>query len=343
MKNEPAATAGAPPWLLLLHQLPPKPAYFRVRIWRRLQDLGAVAIKNSVYALPAGDETREDFEWLLREITDGGGEACICEAKMIDGLTDQDIRAQFDEARDRDYREIADEARALAESAGKGDGLSEDARSEIAGRIKRLRKRLAEVAAIDFFGAGGRETAEGLVADLEARLRPAASGEAAPAVESRSAAELKNKTWVTRRGVHIDRMASAWLVRRFIDPDARFKFVGGQSYRPERDEVRFDMFEAEFTHDGDRCTFEVLLDRADLDDPALRHIAEIVHDIDIKDRKFERPEAPGIAQLVAGIAMAHDEDADRLARSAVVFDDLLTYFRRKRRASGKTARKEPNS
>jgi hypothetical protein len=337
------ATVAAPPWLLLLHQLPPKPAYFRVRIWRRLHDLGAVAIKNSVYVLPAGDETREDFEWLLREIADGGGEACICEARMIDGLTDQDIRAQFDEARDADYREIADEARAIADAGGKADGLSDEARSEIAGRVKRLRKRLAEVVSIDFFGAGGRETAEGLVAELEARLRPAASGEAAvPATASQSVAQLKNKTWVTRRGVHIDRMASAWLVRRFIDPDARFKFVGGQSYRPVRDELRFDMFEAEFTHDGDRCTFEVLLDRATLDDPALRHIAEIVHDIDIKDRKFERPEASGIAQLIAGIAMAHDDDADRLERSAVVFDDLLTYFRRKRRAAAKT-RKEPNS
>src|SRR5262245_50670587 len=138
-------TSEVRPWLLLLHQLPPKPAYFRVRIWRRLQDLGAVAIKNSVYALPAGDETREDFEWLLREITDGGGEACICEARMIDGLGDQDIRTLFDEARDADYREIADEARAVAEGSRNTGGLSEEARAEIAGRIKRLRKRLAEV------------------------------------------------------------------------------------------------------------------------------------------------------------------------------------------------------
>jgi hypothetical protein len=327
-------------WLLLLHQLPPKPAYFRVRIWRRLQDLGAVAIKNSVYALPAGDETREDFEWLLREIVDGGGEACICEAKMIDGLSDQDIRAQFEEARDADYREIAVEARTIAETARTAGAMADAARAEIAGQIKRLRKRLADVVAIDFFGASGRETAEGLVAEIEARLRPAAAGKStAPSAD----AGLVGKTWVTRRGVHVDRMACAWLIRRFIDPDAQFKFVGGQSYRPERDEVRFDMFEAEFTHDGDRCTFEVLLDRAVPDDPALGHIGEIVHDIDIKDGKFDRPEAAGIAQVIAGIAMAHDDDTERLARSAVVFDDLLTYFRRKRRPAAKVSRKEPRS
>jgi hypothetical protein len=341
MKIDSPAAEGQQ-WLLLLHQLPPKPAYFRVRIWRRLQDLGAVAIKNSVYALPAGEETREDFEWLLREIVDGGGEACICEAKMVDGLSDQDIRAQFDEARDADYREIAEEARAVAEAARNGDAVPEEARAEIPAKVKRMRKRLAQVAAIDFFGASGRQSAEGVVAEIEAGLRPTAGGKAM-AAEKKVDSGLTGKTWVTRRGVHVDRMACAWLIRRFIDPGARFKFVGGQSYQPGRDELRFDMFEAEFTHDGDRCTFEVLLDRIGLDDAALRHIAEIVHDIDIKDSKFDRPEAAGIAQVIAGIAMAHDDDGERLARSAVVFEDLLTYFRRKRRAAAKTARKEPRS
>jgi hypothetical protein len=322
--------------------LPPKPAYFRVRIWRRLQDLGAVAIKNSVYALPAGEETREDFEWLLREIVDGGGEACICEARMIDGLSDQDVRALFDEARDADYREIAEEARAVAEAGRNNDAVPDEARAEIPAKVKRLRKRLAEVAAIDFFGASGRQSAEGVVAEIEARLRPTAGGKAM-ATEKKVGAGLTGKTWVTRRGVHVDRMACAWLIRRFIDPDARFKFAGGQAYRPGGDELRFDMFEAEFTHDGDRCTFEVLLDRIGLDDPALRHIGEIVHDIDIKDGKFDRPEAAGIAQVIAGIAMAHDDDEARLQRSAVVFEDLLTYFRRKRRAAAKTARKDQRS
>src|SRR5262245_36806954 len=222
-------TVDAQSWLLLLHQLPPKPAYFRVRIWRRLQDLGAVAIKNSVYALPANDETREDFEWLLREVVEGGGEACICEARMVDGLSDQDIRAQFDEARDADYREIADEARAIAEAARMSEAVSQAMQSDIPARVKRLRKRLAEVATIDFFGASGRQTVEGLVAEIEARLRPASGGQAMTA-EKTAGADLVGKTWVTRRGVHIDRMACAWLICRFIDAEARFKFVGGQSY-----------------------------------------------------------------------------------------------------------------
>lgn len=332
MDVDSAASGGA--WLFLMHQLPPKPAYFRVRIWRRLQELGAVAIKNSVYALPAGEETREDFEWLLREIVAGGGEACILEGRVVEGLTDQDIRRQFDAARDSDYGEVAAEARAIAKAVRGRRRTDDDA--EVSGRIKRLRKRLADIAAIDFFGAVGRETAEGLVAAFEARPSAAMrNGSAKPT----GTAALKGKVWVTRRGVHVDRMACAWLIRRFIDADATFKFVSGQSYKPARDEVRFDMFEAEFTHSGDRCSFEVLIDRVGLDDPALRQIGEIVHDIDIKDGKFDRPEAAGISQLVTGIALARDDDMERLRRSAVVFEDLLTYFRHQRRTT-KAARKE---
>ena len=135
---------------------------------------------------------------------------------------------------------------------------------------------------------------------------------------------------MTRKGIHVDRMASAWLVRRFIDPQADFKFVPAKGYKPLAGEVRFDMFEAEFTHLGDRCTMEVLLDRTAINDAAVRVIAEIVHDIDLKDSKFEHPETPGIERLVAGIAMSHRDDEARLARGAAVFDDLYEYFRRKR-------------
>lgn len=325
------------PWLLLLHQLPPKPAYFRVKIWRRLQGIGAVAVKNSVYVLPANDEAREDFQWLLREIVDGGGEACICEARMIDGLTDAEVRALFDTVRDADYRELADELRAVKSGMTGMAPSSVEQRSELEGQVRRLRKRFAEITAIDFFGANGRETADGLLSALEARLsEPAISGQEAE-VPTERRASLTGKVWVTRQGIHVDRMASAWLVRRFIDPAARFKFVPGKGYRPQAGEIRFDMFEAEFTHEGDRCTFEVLLSRAGIEDAALAQIGEIVHDIDIKDGKFGRPEAPGIAQLIVGIAMANNDDTARLERGAAVFDDLLEYFRRKRRPARKDA------
>ena len=143
---------------------------------------------------------------------------------------------------------------------------------------------------------------------------------------------MRGRTWVTRQGVYVDRIASAWLIRRFIDPEARFKFVSAKGYTPAPGELRFDMFEAEFTHQGDRCTFEVLLERAGLDDPALRAIAEIVHDIDLKDAKFGRDEAAGIASLIAGIARAHPNDEERLAQGVAVFENLYASFRNRRRA-----------
>ncbi len=133
--------------------------------------------------------------------------------------------------------------------------------------------------------------------------------------------------WVTRAGVHVDRIASAWLIRRFIDPEARFKFVPPKGYVPAPGELRFDMFEAEFTHEGDNCTFEVLLARSGLSDPALAAIAEIVHDIDLKDSKFSREEASGIARLVGGIAATTEDDTRRIERGSVMLDDLYQYFR----------------
>src|SRR6516225_360957 len=155
-------------WLLLIHQLPAKPAYLRVKIWRRLQDLGAIAVKNAVHALPMNEETQEDFEWLLREIREGGGEAFVCEARLIDGLSDEEVRALFDRARDADYAELAKEAQGLAKGRHrKGGG---EAATELRSQVARLRKRLAEIAAIDFFGAIGRETAEELLSGLEAQL-----------------------------------------------------------------------------------------------------------------------------------------------------------------------------
>lgn len=316
-------------WLLLIHQLPSKPAYLRVKIWRRLQGIGAVAIKSTVYALPATADTREDFAWLLKEIVAGGGEAMVCEARLIDGLSDDRARALFDGARDADYEAIANEARALAATLGAAAGGEE--KTEERAQARRLRKRLADVMAIDFFGATGRLGAEGSIAELEGRLVADEGMDAAEPQAVSTIEDLKGRIWVTRKGVYIDRIACSWLIRRFIDADAVIRFVPGKGYVPKPDELRFDMFEGEFTHEGDRCSLEVLLARAGLDDPALQSIAEIVHDIDLKDGKFAREEATGIAHLIAGIAMAHADDEERIAQGVPVFDNLYQYFRKKRR------------
>ena len=314
-------------WLLLIHQLPSKPAYFRVKIWRRLQGIGAVAVKSTVYALPANAEMQEDFEWLLKEIVAGGGEAMVCEARLVDGLSDAQVRALFDAARDADYAEIAKDARDLA--AGIKTDATSERHAEARSQLARLRKRLAEIVTIDFFSASGRLAVEGLIAELEAELVKDKAMTKEPKKPAEPS-ELKGRTWVTRRDVHVDRIACSWLIRRFIDSDAIIRFVAGKGYVPKTGELRFDMFEGEITHEGDRCSFEVLLNRAGIADPALQAIAEIVHDIDLKDGKFSREETTGIASLIAGIAMANESDEQRIAEGAAVFDNLYRYFRSKR-------------
>src|SRR5215208_4806699 len=155
--NEASADAR---WLLLIHQLPAKPAYARVKVWRRLQALGAVTVKGAVYALPANAETGEDFAWLAKEIVESGGEAIVCEAALVGGLSDRELQALFDAARDEDYQRIVAEARELA--ARLADDLPDGALSEIASQTARLRKQLDAIVTIDLFGADGREPADGL-------------------------------------------------------------------------------------------------------------------------------------------------------------------------------------
>jgi hypothetical protein len=308
--------------MLLIHQIPPTPAYLRVKVGRHLARIGAVAIKNSVYALPRSDDAQEDLQWVLREVAKGGGDASIVEARFVDGLSDEQVVGLFQSAREADYREVAAQAGEAGAALPKKGPPSGTRRPELAGQIARLRRRLGELAAIDFFGAPGREVAEGLVSGLEARMKPSMEESRAPARPALDRSQYQGRTWVTRTGIKVDRMASAWLIRRFIDPRATFRFVPAKGYEPARGELRFDMFEAEFTHEGDLCTFEVLVERFGLADPGLRAIAEIVHDVDLKDAKYGREEAAGIGQLVAGIAASHSDDEERLERGAAMFEDL---------------------
>lgn len=285
---------SAPRWLLLIHQLPPKPDYFRVKVWRRLQTLGAVAIKNSVYALPFSTQATEDFQWLRKEITAGGGEASVCRATFVDGLSDAEIEGLFRAARDAEYAELTSAAEQASSPA----------------EITRLERRLRDITALDHFEAEGRKSAEAAMARLKTQATSRGKHE--------RSTQRRGVTWVTRPDVHVDRIASAWLIKRFIDPKARFVF--GES---REGAVSFDMFDGDYTHEDDRCTFEVLLQRFALDqNPALKAIGEMVHDVDLKDGKFGREETPGFARLISGIVQRHARDAARIERGGELLNDL---------------------
>ena len=306
-------TAGR--WLLLIHQIPPKPDYFRVKVRRRLQRIGAVALKNSVYVLPNTDEAMEDFQWLRRAVVDEGGEATMCAASFVEGMNDQEVESMFRAQVDAEYSEIVDAARAAAAGPSDAD-------------VQRLKRQLAHTEARDFFDAAGAEAARLAVREVESALARPGDGEVSQSSGS-SGIKPRGATWVTRRDVYVDRMASAWLIRRFIDPAAQFKFVPAKGYHAARGELRFDMFEGEYTHEGDSCTFEVLVARFEPGDAALRAIAEIVHDIDCKDEKYGREEAAGVASVLSGVSLAHSDDVARVDAGTALFDGLYASFQRR--------------
>jgi hypothetical protein len=309
---------------MLIHQVPNSPAYLRVKMWRRLQKIGAVAVKNAVYVLPRSDQSSEDFHWIAREIIEGGGEASVCEATFIEGMTTKDLIALFQGARDADYADLKKEIKGITEEQRGVESTGNAWASGFAARVSRLRERLTEIQAIDFFPSLSTKQVETSIAELETRIRqaPLRKGQ-------QQSGSYSGRTWVTRTGVHVDRIASAWLIRRFIDNQARFKFVAAKGYRPEEGELRFDMFDAEFTHEGNLCTFEVLMERLSITDRALRRLAEVVHDIDLKESKFGRPETAGLALIVNAICSQQKEDSARIERATILLDDLYEYFRKR--------------
>jgi len=323
------AAREGPRWLLLIHQLPKDPAYLRVKVGRRLARIGAIPLKNSVYVLPRSDAAVEDFQWVRREIVEGGGEATLVEAALVDGLSDGEVEARFRAASDDEYEVLAKEARALGapRARKRKRALSDEERTELRAAVTRLERRCAEIALTDFFGASQRLTVAALVRELRTHVEP--TGAELEAADGRTG-RVRGRTWVTRTGIHVDRIASAWLIRRSIDPEATFKYVPPKGYLPLEGELRFDMFDAEYSHEGDRCTFETLLRRFELDEPGLAAVAEIIHDIDLKESKFGRPETAGVAACVAGLCRAHRDDDERLRLGSELFESLLAHYATKR-------------
>jgi len=325
--------AKKPEWILLIHQLPPKPTNLRVRIWRKLQKLGSVAIKNSVYVLPANEKTHEDFQWLKQEIESAGGEATVFQAASVESATDEEIIAAFRKARNEEFAAIAAALDGLAgamtqQTRRKHASIGRLATQE--SELDKLHSQLESIIANNFFRADGRATALAAYERCQKAIR-AAHGPAAKALgaQKRSgtldAVKYQGRRWMTRRNLHIDRLASAWLIKQFIDKRPSFYFVAdGETVRGA---IPFDMFGAEFTHHGEDCTFETMVKRFGLSDSkGLREIGEIVHDIDLKDDKFHRLEGAGLNAVVNALSEALRNDRKLLQQTSVIFDGLYSLF-----------------
>src|SRR5262245_58122634 len=330
-------------WMLLIHQLPPHPTNLRVRIWRKLQKLGAVAVKNSVYVLPFNEKTHEDFQWLKQEIETEGGEATVFRASAVEGATDKEIIALFRKTRNDEYTQVVAEIDGLTgaiREQKRGAHLSAARITHYETELDKLHKELERIAGTDFFNASGRGPGLAAYERCQKVLRSVRSPREKPApVDAQKGAEIdlasyQGRRWVTRRHLFIDRLAASWLIKRFVDAKARFYFVSeGESVEGA---IGFDMYGGEFTHHGEDCTFETMIKRFGLtEDIGLRELAEIVHDVDLKDNKFNRLEAAGLGSVIRGLAESIKDDRKLVQQCAPIFDGLYELLARERTTIGR--------
>jgi hypothetical protein len=309
--------------LLLLVGVPPTPSSLRVRVWRRLRSLGAVPLKRSAYLLPDTPERYEDFQWLAQEIQRDGGDATLIRVQQIENVSPEDVLRLFHEPRDHDYRQLAGRYRkALQGLDRKSASRSSRAQEELA----RLAKEHQRIRDIDFFDApSGAEVRrlEEVIAMRTRRPEPVRREER-PTLDL---AKLRRRRWVTRPRPHIDRIASAWLIKRFIDPDAEFVFAPPAEF--PKDAIAFDAPGAELSHQGEDCTFETLVKRARLRDRRLIRLAEIVHEADLRDGKYPHEEARGIDVAIRALLAAMPDDHQVLANGMTLFEGLYTTTPRK--------------
>lgn len=301
--------------LLLLVGVPPTPSSLRVRVWRRLRSLGAVPLKRSAYLLPDTPDRYEDFQWLAQEIRREGGDATLIRVQQIENLSTDDVRRLFHEPRNQDYRKLAVRYRRVLQAL---DRKAAAASRRVQDEITRLARDHRRIRDVDFFDAPGGAEIERLEEAVTMRnRRPETARDDRPALDL---ASLRGRRWVTRPRPHIDRIASAWLIKRFIDPEAEFVFAPPAQFPAEA--IPFDAPGVELTHHGEDCTFETLVKRARLKDRRLVRLAELVHEADLRDGKYPHEDARGIDVAVRALLAASPDDHQVLAQGMALFEGL---------------------
>lgn len=310
-------------WVVFSYSLPSKARSSpRVALWRRLRRLGAVQTRGRVYVLPDQEDCVEGFQWLANEVKEAGGEALIMRVQQFEGIADADLVELFRKTRDEDYRELRREMDRLAKVLKHSQDAAAD-RRDLGDRLVRLRRRYAEVARIDYFNApeGSRMLTrlDALEKTLSSRVLPTR----VPEAPRQRVEAYRRKRWITRPRPHVDRLACAWLIRRFIDPRAKIRYAN----TPKPGEVAFDMERSEFGHRGSFCTFETMIQTFGFKDPALRAIAEIVHEIDLRDGRYARPETAGLDAILNGWLRAGLSDQELESHGVAMCEGLYAAMR----------------
>jgi hypothetical protein len=308
--------------LLLLVGLPPTPSSLRVRVWRRLRSLGAVALKRSAYLLPDTPDRYEDFQWLAQEVQRDGGDATLIRVQQIENVSPGDVLRLFHEPRDREYRQLAVRYRKVLQALERKSS-SPRVQTEL-GRLSKDHERIRD---IDFFDAPGGAEVRRLEEAIAMRTRRPETPRPQPR-PTLDLTTLRGRRWVTRPRPHVDRVASAWLIKRFIDPDAVFLFAPPAEF--PADAIAFDAPGVELSHQGEDCTFETLVKRANLRDRRLIRLAELVHEADLRDGKYPHEEARGIDVAIRALLAAATDDQQVLAQGMTLFEGLYATTARRR-------------
>lgn len=306
-------------WVVFSYSLPSKSSSSpRVTLWRRLRRLGAISPTGGVYILPARSECVEAFQWLTQEIQQSNGQALVMHVQQFDGLTDSHLIELFREARREDYAELEAQVKELEQSFT--GAISPEQFTELRDTLSKLQRQYAEVIQIDYFDCPEGVLVASHLAKVAQALAP--GGDIGPQVELVAVAAYKDKRWVTRPQPHVDRLACAWLIRRFINPEAVIRY----SLQPEPGEISFDMNEADFGHSGQLCTFETMLRAFSLAAPGLSLLAEVVHEIDLRDERYFHPEVTGIDAILKGWLLLDLPDAELESRGLALFDSLFAML-----------------
>ena len=305
---------NATSWLLLLYSLPTNRNTERVAVWRRLKKIGAVQIKTSTYLLPDEPAQYEQFQWLGQQVRDYGGDSTLVRAQEIEGLTREKVISLFNAARDKEYADLRKALQGFISRRRKSD--AEFAAAE----LERLTKQFRELRQIDFFDSPRGH-------DVAMLLRRAEGPRRLAKLQTLDVRQYRGKTWLTRPRPEIARVGSAWLISKFIDPQAKFVFAPTAQALPEA--IPFDMLDAEFSHHGNCCTFETLAKRFAIADKAVAKIGEMIHDADLDDARFQRVECVGIDRVLKGWAKEGVPDDEILRRGFKCFDALYAFLQRR--------------
>ncbi len=315
-------------WIVFSYSLPSQlGSSRRVAIWRRLKRLGAITFNSGVYVLPNKEDCLESFQWLAQEVQEAKGDSVVMKVESFEGLSDGEVMEAFRKACKENYKELNERLLILEKE------LNKKTSKQIKDKLRSLENQFLEIAKVDFFQSPYRKDIMNRIKRVEQKINsPSSSVQDLP---NYSITDYKNKKWVTRPRPHVDRLSSTWLIRKYINKNAKIRYAD----EPKPDEIPFDMKDALFGHHQNLCTFETFLAIFCLHDPALKIMSEIIHEIDLKDGQYFHPQTQGIAAVLDGLRQSGLSNEELESHGVVLFEGIFLVLNQSANTSSSKARR----